>query len=54
MPVQTAGVSKKIEELEGAQQTKTASVPGGEKLDRLGRENNMRRGRNLCFTLSEF
>lgn len=31
------GVSKKIEELTGTQQTKTESVPSGEKHDRIGR-----------------
>jgi len=33
---------------------KTASVPGGEKSDRTGKGNNLRRGRNLYVTLSEF
>ena len=54
MPIQTAGVSNKIEELKGSQQTKTGSVPGEEKPDRIGRENYLRRERNLYFTLSEF
>lgn len=54
MPIQTVDVSKKIEQLQGAQQTKTGSVPGAEKPDKIGRENNLRRGRNLNFTLSEF
>lgn len=51
--IQTVGVNKKIEELNGAQKTKSGSVPGGEKPDMIGRQNNLRRGRNLYFTSSE-
>lgn len=54
VPTQTAGVSKKTQHLKGAQQTKAGTVPGGEKPDRIGRENNLRRGRNQYLTLSEF
>lgn len=54
VPIQTAGVSKKVQALKGAQQTKPGTVPGGEKGHRIGRENNLRRGRNQYLTLSEF
>lgn len=50
--IQTVCVRKKIEELNGAQKTESGSVPG-EKPDMIGRQNNLRRGRNLYFTLSE-
>lgn len=54
--VQTAGVCKKIEELETAQQTRPGSVPGRGKPDRIERENNVKRGRtgtSLCQSFGE-
>lgn len=51
---QMPGVCKKTEELETAQQTKPRSVPGRGKPDRIESENNVRRGGNRYFTLSEF